>query len=107
MLEELDRLDAEALADDGKVQLVIFDVGLTDDPQQRLELLMQKSLNYVRHALGKKFAAQHEGKSIADVEVAVICKTPPTEEMLRFTSVTIPNLDVTVPVRFQHVSTAD
>lgn len=88
MLEESDRIDIVTKSPDGKLTLVITDAGLTPDPEQRLEKLLSKLRTYVGFVIGPDFKKEYPQDDIKDVQILVVCKIPPTDEMKKIKQVT-------------------
>ena len=88
MLEESDRIDIVTEAKDGKLTLVIADAGLTPDPKERLEKLLSKLRTYVGFVIGPDFKKDYPEHNIKDVQILVMCKIPPSEEMKKIKQVT-------------------
>jgi hypothetical protein len=88
MLEESDQIDIITTSSDGKLQLVIADAGLITDPQQRFETFIRKLKAYVGYAISPDFKKDHPQHDIKDVQILVMCKIPPTDEMMKIKQVT-------------------
>ncbi len=86
-LEETDRIDISTTTEDGKVQLVITDAGITTDPVKRLNLLIEKLKTYVSYVISEEFKIDHPGRIVKDVTILVMCRIPPTEQMEKITQV--------------------
>lgn len=83
MLEEPNTIDHIFLKDEEprRIVLGIVDSGATDDPAQRMMLLLRKLNNYLLAIGSGRFAAEYPGKTYADFAIEVLCRTAPTAEM--------------------------
>lgn len=87
MLEEYDKIDAITRSDDGSVQLVIMDAGLTENPDERFGHLMNKLRTYVAHASSPTFQEEYPDLTPGKVGFLVMCRRPPTEKMAHTTTI--------------------
>jgi hypothetical protein len=72
---------------EGKVWLIITDAGLTTDPDTRFELLAKKLQGYANAVLNGELAMECPDQKPGDFSIRVVCALPPTEAMLKITSV--------------------
>jgi len=87
MLEEYDKIDTIAKSDDGSMQLVIMDAGLTENPDERYDHLMNKLRTYVAFATSSKFQEKYPGVTPERISFLVMCRIPPTEKMEKTTTI--------------------
>jgi hypothetical protein len=87
-LEELDRIDIVTKTNDGRLNLVITDAGITTDPGDRFAKLIEKLKTYISYITDQSFKGEYPHVSLADINILVMCKTPPTEQMLQIEKVT-------------------
>ena len=100
-LESTDSIDLARTTDDGRLVLAIIDAGITDEPQERYDLLIAKLRTYVNFALSDQLSASVPGKTAEDVDIEVITVRAATPQMLQVTRVrpqSHPGLEI--PVRF-------
>jgi hypothetical protein len=72
---------------EGKVCLIITDAGLTTDPDARFELLAKKLQGYANAVVNGELAMECPDQQPGDFFIRVVCAHPPTEAMLKITSV--------------------
>lgn len=72
---------------EGKVCLIITDAGLTTDPDARFALLARKLQGYVNAVVNGDLAMECPDQKPSDFFIRVVCAHPPTEAMLKITSV--------------------
>lgn len=87
-LEDPTQIDLITTSDDGSVNLVITDSGLTADPAERLRKLLTKLRVYVNYAVSEEFRAAYPDVPPEKVSIVVVCATPPTPEMRNIMKVT-------------------
>ena len=108
MLEEHDKIDAITQSDDGTIQFVIMDGGVTEDPDERYGHLMNKLGTYVAFATSAKFQEEHPGITPEKISFLVMCRVPPTEKMENtITIARADNQDENFQIRYQHFPGAD
>jgi hypothetical protein len=72
---------------EGKVCLIITDTGLTTDSDARFALLAQKLQGYANAVVNGELAMECPDQQPGDFFIRVVCAHPPTEAMLKITSV--------------------
>jgi hypothetical protein len=99
MLEEPDTIDIISEAKDGTTYLVITDAGITADPDERYNCLIEKVRTYVGFIQSPAFEKQCPRSTRAKTSIRVMCATPPTEQMQAIQQVrtrTTPPLEISV-----------
>jgi len=108
MLEECDKIDATAITKDGKLELVVMDAGLTEDPEERYQHLIEKLKVYLFYLTKGDFKKDHPDRTATDTQIRVMCKLPPTDKMSQMSAVRNPdNPSEVVVIVFQHFPGAD
>jgi hypothetical protein len=108
MLEEYDKIDTITQADDGTIQLVIMDAGLTEDPDERYGHLINKLRTYVAYSTSSKFRADYPDVTPDKISFLVMCRIPPTEKMKNTTTIArADNKDETFTISYRHFPGAD
>ncbi len=79
-LEETDRIDITATKGN-KMELVIIDAGLTTDPRERFDKLVDKLKTYVDYAASDEFKKKYPSIKAKNITIKVMCKNEPTGEM--------------------------
>lgn len=98
-LDDPDVIDIITRPAPRKLELVIADAGRIADPQERLAKLIHKLRGYAAFAGSEEFRRQYP--KVEDVSIVVVCKNPPTEEMIQIAKVTPGNEpERAIPVRF-------
>jgi len=87
MLEEYDKIDTITKSDDERIQLVIMDAGLTEDPDERYGHLINKLRTYVAYSTSAKFKEEYPDITPDKVSFLVMCRIPPTEKMENTTTI--------------------
>ena len=104
-LEEPGRIDIITKSENGGINLIITDAGITVEPQERFEKLRTKLANYVRYVGSEAFRTNHPGVSPETVSIQVISKNEPTEQMRQIEFVASDAAPaIRVPVSFQVLS---
>ena len=87
-LEDSSSVDMVGKTQDGRLGLYITDSGQTSNDVERLEKLKNKIECY-GHYIADKVATDYQEYGANNIEIIVLCKNPPTKEMLRVDSVSI------------------
>jgi hypothetical protein len=84
MLEDHGIIDDIHQPEDDRIELMIFDAGITTEPEERYAHLVEKLKAYAYYVVKGDFKKDFPGKSIDDVAIRVMCRLPPTEQMTQF-----------------------
>lgn len=107
-LEDAERIDFITTSDDGKVNLVIMDGGVTADPEDRFAKLVAKLRTYLRYVRSEEFKEEFPGFCENDVRILVKCSVPPTDRMGGVTRVSPKgHPEAGIPVVFEVFSATD
>lgn len=87
-LEDTEHIDIITRSEDGKVMLVITDAGITTNPDERFNMLIEKLKTYVAYVMSEDFKKEYSGLTLNDINILIMCKIPPTEQMRQITKVT-------------------
>jgi len=80
-LEDPTTIDLTLKPKDGKQMLLIIDSGVTTDPNERMQLLINKLKAYVAYVMSDEFKQNSPGINPRDITIRVVCKTEPTDQM--------------------------
>lgn len=107
MLEEYDKIDTITSDAEG-IQLVVMDAGLTEDPDERYDHLINKLRSYVAYATSLEFREKYPYASTDNVSILVMCRIPPTEKMLNTTAIArADNQEEMLQIHYRHFPGAD
>lgn len=108
MLEEYDKIDTITKSDDGTMQLVIMDAGLTEDPDERYGHLINKLRTYVAYATSSTLQEKYPDVSPDRISFLVMCRIPPTQKMESTTTIArADDQDRMFPISYRHFPGAE
>lgn len=108
MLEESDSIDMISQDKSGVVWFTIVDAGITTEPEERYQCLIEKLRTYLGFIMSPDFATQHPGVQRSAVKIRVMSRTQPTPKMAEIRQIrsrTTPPFEI--PVLFELSPSSD